>query len=134
MVIQAGYKLRGILNSSPNIFCSNFSAENIPAVICLKRNRLQTVDAPIFKLKLNAIYRVASNTLQWRSFWELNNTYSKWGVELSREVRVALAQLRLGYCGRLNSYLSRPDSDIPWNYSSYIPSFKVRHRQLLSWV
>ena len=33
-------------------------------------------------------------------------------LELPRETRVTLAQLRSGYCNRLNSYLSRIDPDI----------------------
>ena len=77
----------------------------------------QTSDATNFRQALTAIHSGAINTftdsLSVNGVLQVKPPPIADGeLELPRETRVTLAQLRSGYCGRLNSYLSRIDPDM----------------------
>ncbi len=78
----------------------------------------RTSDATKFRQALTAIHSGAINT--FTDSLSVNGVLrikpppiADVELELPRETRVTLAQLRSGYCSRLNSYLSRIDLDIP---------------------
>ncbi|XP_054088079.1 uncharacterized protein LOC128922244 [Zeugodacus cucurbitae] len=107
--------------------CSHL-LEAEPPPRCIKRSLLQyvdelnpytdqTADANSFRHALNAIHSGAINT--FIDSLPVNGVLktkpppiADEELELPRETRVTLAQLRSGYCSRLNSYLSRLNPDI----------------------
>ena len=83
----------------------------------IRRTFLQHVDATNFRQALNAIHSGAITTII--DFLPVNGVLgvqtpliAEQELEFPRETRVTLAQLRSGYCSRLNSYLPRLDPDI----------------------
>ena len=114
-------------------------AETIPAVVCnIKRSFLdyvddiekyadQTSDTTNFIHALTAVHSGSINTFI-DSLSVSGVLVVKPPARVPRESRVTLAQLRSGYCSRLNFYLFRIDPDIPNIYPACnVPTHDTNH-------